>query len=272
MLAISFAQEFGWTSPFIVAGFVLTVALFVAFIFWERRISEPMLPLAMFKSVAFSVGSAARFLSFVASSAVFFLMPFFLVSGLGLDTAVAALYLLPSSACMVVMAPLSGWIADKTGTTIPAVFGMVCSTISMYLFSLITIDTNPAFVSGIAALSGVGMSIFMAPNTSSIMGSAGRSRYAIVSAFLNLTRNAAHVVGIAMPTAIVVIVMGSLGYDADLSDPEALKDVGLRSAYATSMGRAFEISTVIMAVATVCAIGAGVFSSEKAVKPGTSEN
>ena len=272
MLAISFAQEFGWTSPFIIAGFVLTVALFVAFIFWERRIREPMLPLAMFKSVAFSVGSAARFLSFVASSAVFFLMPFFLVSGLGLDTAVAALYLLPSSACMVVMAPLSGWIADKTGTTIPAVFGMVCSTISMYLFSLITIDTNPAFVSGIAALSGVGMSIFMAPNTSSIMGSAGRSRYAIVSAFLNLTRNAAHVVGIAMPTAIVVIVMGSLGYDADLSDPEALKDVGLRSAYATSMGRAFEISTVIMAVATVCAIGAGVSSSEKTVKPGTSEN
>ena len=265
MLSISFAQDFGWTSPLILGGFILAGILFLAFLVWENRIETPMLPLDMFKSVSFSVGSAARFLSFLAGSGVFFLMPFFLVSGLRMDTAVAALYLLPSSACMVVLAPLSGWIADKTGTTIPAVCGMICSTISMYLFSTITIDTNPMYVSVMAALSGIGMSVFMAPNTSSIMGSAGRSRYGIVSAFLNLTRNAAHVVGIALPTAIVVVVMGSLGYEADLSDPESLEDIGLRSAYAISMGKAFQVSTVIMAAAAFLTIGAGIFWSKKPI-------
>ena len=263
-------KQIDWLT-LIVGGLILAVVLFLAFLVWEGRVKTPMLPLDMFKSIAFSVGSAARFLSFLAGSGVFFLMPFFLVSGLRMDTAVAALYLLPSSACMVVLAPLSGWIADKTGTTIPAVCGMVCSTISMYLFSTITIDTNPVFVSGMAALSGIGMSVFMAPNTSAIMGSAGRSRYGIVSAFLNLTRNAAHVVGIALPTAIVVVVMGSLGYEPDLSDPEALEDIGLRSAYAISMGKAFQISTVIMAAAALLTIGSGVFLSRKPIVPEVGE-
>ena len=92
----------------------------------------------------------------------------------------------------------------------------------------------------------MGMSIFMAPNTSSIMGSAGRQHYGIVSAFLNLTRNGAHIVGIAIPTAIVVSVMAGLGYEADLSDTEKLKDLGLRTAYASAMASAFQLSTVHM--------------------------
>ena len=95
----------------------------------------------------------------------------------------------------------------------------------------------------------MGLSKFMAPNTSSIMGSAGRTHYGIVSAFMNLTRNGAHIIGIAVPTAIVVAVMASMGYDADLSDPDSLNDVGLRSAYTISMSRAYEVSTVIMGVA-----------------------
>ena len=76
-------------------------------------------------------------------------------------------------------------------------------------------DTNFLVGSLAAGLSGTGMSVFMAPNTSAMMGSVSRSRYGIVSAFLNLNRNSAHVVGVAIPTAVVVGVMASHGYEAD---------------------------------------------------------
>ena len=103
----------------------------------------------------------------------------------------------------------------------------------------------------------------MAPNTSAIMGSAGRNRYGIVSAFLNLTRNGAHVVGIAIPTAIVVSVMAGLGYEADLSDAEKLKDIGLRTAYATAMGKAFQLSTGLMIFAGLLVIIEWILNKNK---------
>lgn len=258
MSTITFAQELGWSSPMIIGGAVLGSLLFVSFLFWEKRVDVPMLPLSLFRRIPFSLGSAARFLSFMASSGTFFLMPFFLISGLGMGTATAAFYLLPGSATLMVFGPISGRVADRIGTLLPSVAGMVCSTVAMWIFSTIRLDSDPLIVALASALSGTGMSIFMAPNTSAIMGSAGRKHYGIVSAFMNLTRNGAHVVGIAVPTAVVVAVMAILGYEADLSDPETLKDVGLRSAYAISMGKAFQISTVIMGVAAILSFMAGI--------------
>ena len=154
----------------------------------------------------------------------------------------------------MIVGPISGRIADKIGTTIPAFVGLCCCTVAMYLFSVIRLESDPLIVALASGLSGMGLSMFMAPNTSSIMGSAGRAHYGIVSAFMNLTRNGAHIIGIAVPTAIVVAVMASMGYDADLSDPESLNDVGLRSAYTISMSRAYEVSTVIMGVAALLSI------------------
>lgn len=256
MLAVTFGMDLGWRSPVIVGGFALSAMLFGVFIAWERRQPSPMLPLSLFRSAAFSFGSAARFVSFMASSATFFLMPFFLVSGVGMATVEAALYLMPGAAAMVLFGPFSGRISDRIGTKIPAVVGMVFSTVAMYLFSTVTLQTSPLLVAAASGLSGAGMSIFMAPNTSSILGSAGRQHYGIVSAFLNLTRNGAHIVGIAVPTAVVVAVMGSMGYDADLSDVDNLGDLGLRTAFAAAMARAFQVSVVMMFVAVLLSLAA----------------
>lgn len=271
MSTITFAQDLGWSSPLIVGGAILGSALFVSFLFWERRVDVPMLPLGLFGRIPFSMGSAARFLSFMASSGTFFLMPFFLISGLGMGTAAAALYLLPGSATLMVFGPISGRLADRIGTLIPSFSGMVCATLAMWIFSTIRLDSDPLVVAFASALSGMGMSIFMAPNTSAIMGSAGRKYYGIVSAFMNLTRNGAHVVGIAVPTAVVVAVMATMGYEPDLSDPETLKDVGLRSAYAISMGKAFQISTVIMGIAAILSLMAGIIDRPKENRLGVLE-
>ena len=88
---------------------------------------------------------------------------------------------------------------------------------------------------------------------------------------MNLTRNGAHVVGIAVPTAVVVAVMATMGYEPDLSDPETLKDVGLRSAYAISMGKAFQISTVIMGIAAILSLMAGIIDRPKENRLGVLE-
>lgn len=249
MLVITFAQELGWFSWEILSGLGMSVVLFGSFIIWEKKVVNPILPLFLFKSTAFSIGATTRFVSFVASSATFFLMPFFLVAGLGMSTMTAAWYLLPGSLGMALFGPISGKLSDKMGTRIPGFLGLIISAISLFIFASLKLDSNLVLVAIASGLSGMGGSIFMAPNSSAIMGSAGRSHYGIVSAFLNLNRNTAHVVGIAIPTAVVVGVMTSLGFDADLSHPDTMNNIGLRTAYVSGMSRAFQISTALMAVA-----------------------
>ena len=258
MLVITFINKLSFFSTYIIIGTGLSVLLLIAFLYREKTAQNPMLPLGLFKSFPFSLGSASRFLSFTAGSSSFFLLPFFLVSGLGLTTASAALYLLPGSITLAIFGPISGRFADRIGTTGPSVVGMLLCSLAMYLFSNVSLN-SPLLLVGIASgLSGMGMSIFMAPNTSSIMGSAGRQHYGIVSAFLNLTRNGAHIVGIAIPTAIVVSVMAGLGYEADLSATEKLKYLGLRTAYASAMARAFQLSTVLMVFTVLLVILGGI--------------
>ncbi|HBR65691.1 MAG: MFS transporter [Dehalococcoidia bacterium] len=259
MLVITFINKLSLSSPYIILGTLCSILLFTAFLLREKTAKNPILPLGLFKSFSFSLDSFSRFISFAASSSTFFLMPFFLVSGLGLTTVTAALYLLPGSILMAIFGPISGRLADRIGTTVPSVIGMAFCSVAMYLFSEVSLTSTLALVGIASGLSGMGMSIFMAPNTSAIMGSAGRKHYSIVSAFLNLTRNGAHIVGIAIPTAIVVSVMAGLGYEADLSDPEKLKDIGLRTAYASAMARAFQLSTILMIFAGLLVVAGGIF-------------
>ena len=266
ILVITFVDKLGWVSfsfsrAFLtynvsvpletISGFSLAIFFLGCFLFWEKRTPYPMLPLFLFKKLAFSLGSIERFLCFTAQTATVFLMPFFLVSGLGMSTAQAMLYLLPSPILLIILGPITGNLSDKIGTVKPAFIGTVIAAIGMFVFSTVNLEMNPLIIAFGSGLTGLGMITFVAPNTSAIMGSASRDYYGIISAFMNLLRNGGHIVGIALPTLILIIVMGSLGYNADMSDPDIINNIGLREAYAVGMRKSFQVSAIIMVVVSI---------------------
>ena len=174
-----------------------------------------MLDLNFFRSKVFSMGVSARFLSFVAGSSVFFLMPFYLIVVLGNPASRAGLMLVPGSVAMAVMGPVSGLLADRVGTRWLSVLGMGLSASAMFIFSRLTVDSSWVHVVVGMVLSGSGMGIFSSSNTTAIMGSMDRERYGIVSAFLNLTRTSANVTGVVLATTIVALDHGLDGIRAD---------------------------------------------------------
>jgi EmrB/QacA subfamily drug resistance transporter len=55
------ANQSGWASAEIISCLVAAAVLLLAFVAWERRVSEPMVPLRLFRSRAFAVGNATTF-------------------------------------------------------------------------------------------------------------------------------------------------------------------------------------------------------------------
>lgn len=246
LLGITNGYRLGWGSPLVVAAFSVAALLFLGFILWERRAGDPMLDLSLFQSKLFSMGVSARFLSFLGSSSVFFLMPFYLMQVLGYPASRAGLMMVPSSICMAIVGPISGRLSDRIGTRWLAVGGMALTAAAMFTFSRLTVDSSPALVVFGMVLSGSGSGIFASTNTSAVMSALSREKYGIVSALLSVTRTSANVTGVAIATTIVAVAMVSLGYEPSLAGVADGGGEGVKLAFMTGLRWAYLLAVALV--------------------------
>ena len=239
LLGMTNAHRLGWESAPIVAAFAAAFALAGAFVWWESHTSNPMLELGFFRGRAFSATVSARFLSFLGNSAMFFLLPFYLVQAQDYPASKAGLILVPGSVCMAVFGGLSGLLSDRLGTRWPMILGAALSSAGMFTFSRLTLDSPLYYVVLGVVLSGAGMGMFTAPNSSAVMRSLGRRRYGVASALLNVTRTSANVTGVAVATTIVTLTMAHLGYAPNLGGVVGANAEGVKVAFVTGLTKAF---------------------------------
>ncbi len=207
-----------WTSPVMLAGIVAFFALLGGFILWELRISAPMLQLRMFNNLVFSMAVTTRYVGFIGTTAVRFLMPIYLISLRGLEEISAGGILLLQSVGMAVAAQSAGRLSDRFGERPFGVAGFALLTATGIGFVLTNASTPLWLVTIILLANGLAMGLWGVPNNSVIMGAVPRSTYGIVGAFTNLTRNVGNVTGQAVAAAIVAGIMASQGFDIPLSD------------------------------------------------------
>ena len=251
LLAMTNGHRLGWDSPAVVAGLALATLLMGVFLWWEGRAEDPMLDLNFFRNKVFSMGVSARFLSFLAGSSIFFLMPFYLIVVLGHPASRAGLMMVPGSLAMAVMGPVSGRLADRFGTRWLAVIGMALSAVAMFIFAGLTVDSSWVHVATGMALSGSGMGVFSSSNTTAVLASMGSEKYGIVSAFLNLTRTSANVIGVVLATTLVTVTMASLGHEPTLAAVSNSEGDGVKDAFVSGLHRAFLTGAGLVLVAMV---------------------
>jgi EmrB/QacA subfamily drug resistance transporter len=108
-------NDVGWGSAETIATLAAGLGALAAFVFVERRVSEPMLPPRMFASRGFSAGTASNFLfSAALFSAVFFMAQFQQIS-LGQGPLDSGLRLLPWTATLFIVAPIAGSLTNRVG-------------------------------------------------------------------------------------------------------------------------------------------------------------
>jgi len=252
LVILTFGQQVGWTSLIIITSSTGVLALSLGFIFWEIRISDPLIPLTLFKKARFSFGATASFLSFMSTTTIFFLMPFFLQQIQGYTPGQTGLVLITSAICMATVGPMAGRLSDRFGSKLFTVTGLSLSTTGFIVFSQLDQSTSLLIIVVGLLLSGSGMAMFSSPNSSSILGSVDRASYGVTTAFLNLIRNSANITGLALATTIVTATMASAGFEPSLSAVSA-EGGGVTLAFTRGLGFAFTVAAVLSGTALILA-------------------
>ena len=239
LLAMSNGAEMGWRAPPIVAGFIVVVGLAGFFTYWELRNRSPMLDVTLFRHRVFTIGVVASVISFMSISSVRFLMPFYLQSVLGYSPGKVGLVLVPAAFAMIIMGPLGGRLSDRYGWTPFNVGGLLFTATGLFILSRST-EVSPVWLIILGTVTqSIGTGTFNAPNNSSILSVVERSRYGVMSGFLNLVRNTANITGIAVATTIVVTVMGAQGFEPSLAAVSDSGAEGVLGAFTSGMKTAY---------------------------------
>lgn len=232
LVAVNRGQTWGWTSPVIVGLTVFGVAALIVFLRVEARVASPILSLTLFRMRTFASSISSLTLNFVGQSSVIFLMPFYLIEVREFSTAQTGLMIAMVPLMMLVFAPLSGWVADRKRWPHQATLGIALVSVGLLTLASLGADTPVPLVLLRLALVGLGSVVFGPPNTSTVMGSVPRNMLGTASASVATSRNVGNAVGLAVGSAVLVIVAG--GADAGLSTsdlpPEDLLR-GIRAAF-----------------------------------------
>ena len=105
----------GWGSAEVTGALAAGGALLVAFIAWELQARQPMLPMRLFRSRAFSSGNAAIFFLWSSALGSVFFLAQFLQIGLHYTPLAAGARLMPWGAAVFIAAPIAGARIRRTG-------------------------------------------------------------------------------------------------------------------------------------------------------------
>ncbi len=259
LLAVSNGASMGWGSPPIIVAAVAFVLFLTAFIWWERKASSPMLDLGLFRSRVFGIGISTNFTSFLGITSSRFLLPFYLQAALGYTPALVGIVLLPNAVSRIVVGPISGWLSDRYGWRPFNVFGLLLSAAGLFTLASLTVPSPVGIVLIGIVLQSVGAGLFQSPNSVAIFSASDPSRHGVVAAFVNLSRNAGNVTGVAIATSIVTAVMASQGFQSNI---DAVLDSGPTSSLLESFMTGLKAAFLVMGVLQLIGAAASVFKTD----------
>lgn len=189
------------TIPMVIAAGVL---LLVAFVLWERTQREPLIPLALYRDRNYLLMNGAVAAMAFAMLGLFLPITIYLQSALGLSALQAGLTVAPMSLVSMVVAPLSGRLADRVGGKYILLGGLTLFAAGMGLVTLLATPTTSAttFVAPLM-LAGLGLGCVFAPLTTVAMRNIQPPMAGAASGVLNTTRQVGGVIGSAVVGAVL---------------------------------------------------------------------
>jgi EmrB/QacA subfamily drug resistance transporter len=187
-----------WPTPAVVLGAFGVLAL-LAFVTVEARVSNPIVPLPLFRSRQFSGTNAVTFAVYAALGATTFLVVVYLQTNLGYSALEAGASLLPITVMMLLFSARSGALAQRIGPRLQMSVGPLVVAGSMLLFSRIQPGTTywETVLPAVLVL-GAGLALTVAPLTATVLGAVDDAHAGIASAINNSVARIAGLLAVAV--------------------------------------------------------------------------
>jgi EmrB/QacA subfamily drug resistance transporter len=221
--------DVGWGSLQVIVALIVAAVLIAGFVVWERRASEPMLPLRLLRIRAFAAANATGFLMFASITSAAFLIAQYFQLGLGYSPLSSGLRFLPWTLTPLLIAPAAGALADKIGSRPLMVLGLAMQGAGLAWIALGATSTagHGRFVLPLI-LAGVGISMAIPTVPTTALNAVSPADMGKASGVQNTLQRFGAVFGVAI-VAAVFSANGHLGSPATLIS-------GFRPALAAAAG------------------------------------
>jgi EmrB/QacA subfamily drug resistance transporter len=207
VLAISEGPSWGWTSPGILAGFVVAVVLLLAFLFRSSRHPEPVLDLTLFRARSFSVANTAALLYSMGFFAMLLGNILFLTSVWHYTILRAGLSVTPGPLVVAVVSGPAGKLAGRVGfrRVLLAGFGVFTLGLLWYVWRVgVHAEYLKVWLPG-TLIVGLGIGLTFPVISAAAVSSLEPARYSVGSAVNQTARQ----IGGALGVALLVVILGT---------------------------------------------------------------
>jgi len=200
----------------ILAAGLAMAALFVVI---EMRSRAPMLPMGVFRSMQFSGTNVVTFLLYGALAVSMFLLGLVLQQSLGYSPLLAGAATTPITIFMLLLSAQSGALAQRIGPRIPMTVGPIVCAAGLVL--LTRVAPGVSYLSGVLPgilVFGAGITITVAPLTTTALGAVDAHLAGIASGVNNAVARTGQLVAIAAVPLLAGFLPGAAVAGTELVD------------------------------------------------------
>ena len=189
----------GPSNPLVIGSLALGVVCLVLLVVVERRARNPMIPVHLFRSRTFTLTNTLTLLLYGALGIVFFLLPLDLIQVQHYSATEAGAALVPFAVIMFALSRWAGGLVARVGPRLPLTVGPAIAAVGIVLFARGAIgDSYWSSIFPAVCVVGFGMTITVAPLTTTVMGAVETAHAGVASGINNTVARMAGLLTIAV--------------------------------------------------------------------------
>jgi EmrB/QacA subfamily drug resistance transporter len=228
--AITQASDYGWGSGETIGLFAGATALLVAFLAWEARAAEPLMPFSIFRLRTVTGANVAGLILGTAVFAMFLMLTLYMQQVLGYSAMKTGVAYLAVAGTAIIWSAVAAQLVNRVGVKPVLVAGMASLTAGLVYFTQVSVggsylgDLLPGFL-----LIGIGLGFSFVPISIAALAGVRSAEAGLASGLINTSQQIGGALGIAVLATIATSQTDTaIGTGAAL--PVALTD-GFQAAF-----------------------------------------
>jgi EmrB/QacA subfamily drug resistance transporter len=193
-----------WTGLDVLLPLGIAVVALAAFLAIERRASEPIVPLRLFRYRMVAAASLNGLLSGMAMFGAISFVPLFLQHVSGMSATAAGFVLTPFVLGWVAMSIVSARLALRLGYRILVVSGMTCLAVAFLMLARWDPGLTQAVAMRDALLGGIGMGLTFVPMLIAVQSAVPRADLGAATSMTQFCRTIGGAVGLSVMGAVMI--------------------------------------------------------------------